>query len=333
MTEPKTPPHHTPKGFRNPPGSPRRTTTFRDMVRFMARRWSKDREMPELPDGHRVPEDEARTQLAALNGRDSLTWLGHASFLVRLGGRTILTDPYLTDFASPLAFTGPRRFVPPGISIENLPPIDALLLSHNHYDHLDLRSIARIPGKERLLAVVPLGLGRYFRRRGYQRVREVDWHDRVDLGGVTITALPAIHFSRRGLFDRNKSLWLSAAIESDAQRLYFSGDTAHGPVFKEIGARYGPFDLAMVGIAAYLPRRIMHASHTNPEEAVRLGLDIGARILVGMHWGTVVLTDEPAFEPPGWFRRAATEAGFDEDRAWLMRIGESRALPAPWPGN
>lgn len=327
------PHHHTGKGFRNPPGSPERKAGFLDMARFMWRRMTAADRRPEAPAGHVVPEAEALAMLAALEGRDSLTWLGHASFLIRAGGTTILTDPYLTDRASPTTWMGPRRFVPPGISITKLPPIDIVLLSHNHYDHLDTRTLDRLPGRERIAAVVPLGLGGYFRERDFGAVHEVDWHQSVSLGGVTVTALPAIHFSRRGPFDRNKTLWMSAAISWPGQRLYFSGDTALGPVFRDIGARHGPFSAALVGIAAYLPQAIMKASHATPEEAVELGRDIGAETLVAMHWGTVVLTDEPPFEPPARFRRAAAEAGYGAERAWLMRIGESRPLPKPWPTN
>ena len=325
--------HHTTDGFRNPPGSPERTATFGDMARFMWRRLVLSRDAPGIPDGHVLDEATALADLAGLDGQDTLTWLGHAAFLIRTGGKTILTDPYLTDYASPTTLRGPKRFVPPGISIARLPPVDAIVLSHNHYDHLDLRTLDALPHRERIVAIVPLGLGHYFRTRGYGDVREVDWHDQVMLGEVTVTALPAIHFSRRSLFDRNKTLWMSVAIASPTQRIWFGGDTAHGPAFDKIGARYGPFSAALVGIGAYLPRIIMHATHTTPEEAVQLGLDIDARLLVAMHWGTVMLTDEPPFEPPGRFRAAAAKAGLDEDRAWLMRIGETRVLPREWPGN
>ena len=328
-----SPYHHTAQGFRNPPGSPARTASVGDMASFFWRRLSASRRMPEVPQGHALGEAAARAGFEALEGADSITWLGHASFLIRLAGKTIITDPYLTDYASPVVGNGPRRFVPAAIAIERLPPIDALVLSHNHYDHLDLRSVERLAGKDRMVVIVPLGLGSYFRERNYGDVREVDWHDRVDLGGITVTALPAIHFSRRTLFDRNKTLWMSVLIESDKSRVYFSGDTAYGPVFKEIGARYGPIDYGLLGIGAYLPRKIMHASHATPEEAVMLGRDIEAKTLVGMHWGTVVMTDEPAFEPPVRFEAAARTAGYAPAQTWLMKIGETRPLGGAWPGN
>jgi len=144
-----------------------------------------------------------------------------------------------------------------------------------------------------------------------------------ELDGVAITALPAIHSSRRDYDDIDRSLWMGAMIESGTSRVYFSGDTGYGPVFAEVGERYGPFDLALVPIGGYVPEAVMKNAHTNPEEAVALGLDLRAEVLLGHHWGTVVLTDEPPFEPPRRFRAA----GFSEDRLWLLRIGETRALP------
>ncbi|MEE8545035.1 MAG: MBL fold metallo-hydrolase, partial [Alphaproteobacteria bacterium] len=325
--------HHTATGFRNPPGSPAREAGFGDMVSFIWRRFNSDKNPPAVPPGHVVEEAQALARLAELEGHDTLTWLGHAAFLIRTPRQTILTDPYLSDYASQLSIAGPRRFVAPVIGISKLPPIDILILSHNHYDHLDIRTLDALPGKERMVVIAPLKLGAYFLERGWRDVRELDWHDTTDIGEVTVTALPAIHFSRRTPFDTNKSLWMSVAISSPTQRLFFSGDTALGPVFRDIGARYGPFSAALIGIGAYLPRVIMKATHSTPEEAVRLGLEVGAHRLVAMHWGTVVLTDEPPFEPPGRFAAAARAAGFDDERAWLMKIGESRVLPREWPRN
>lgn len=323
--------HHGAHGFRNPLGSPERKAGLADMASFFWRRLARPSELPEPPPGHAIGEAEALARLTELDGQDTLTWLGHAAFLIRTGGKTIITDPYLTDYASPVTFMGPRRYVPPGISLAKLPPVDVLIASHNHYDHLDARTIEALPAKERTLVIAPLGLGRFFRTRGYAQVRELDWHQSTTIGEVTVTALPAIHFSRRGLFDRNKTLWMSLAIASPTQRLYFSGDTAYGPVFRALGARYGPFDAAMIGIGGYLPRTIMGATHATPEEAVRLGLDLAARILVAMHWGTVVLTDEPPFEPAERFARAAQAAGLRHERAWLMKVGETRVLPRAVP--
>jgi N-acyl-phosphatidylethanolamine-hydrolysing phospholipase D len=323
--------HHTGAGFRNPPGSPVPGGDGAAWRRFFWRRffWRRfaSRGEVELPNGHVLPQTEALAGIADGRGdRDRLTWLGHASFLLRLEGRTILTDPYLSAYASPLPRVGPRRFAPPGLPVERLPAIDILLLSHNHYDHLDLSTIGLLAGKEQVAAVVPLGLGRYFRARGYARVHELDWHQELRLGELSITALPAIHFSKRTPFDRNRTLWTGYALQGRSRRVYFAGDTAYGPVFEELGRQLAPFDLALLPIGAYEPRLLMQGSHATPEEALQIAGDLRARRIVGMHWGTIRLTDEPPFEPPVRFRAAASAAGYGEDRAWLMRIGETRAL-------
>jgi L-ascorbate metabolism protein UlaG (beta-lactamase superfamily) len=277
-----------------------------------------------------LPAAEAAAALAAA-GPGSLTWLGHASFLIRTGGLTILTDPFLSDYAGPVPGLGPRRYVPPGIPLEQLPNIDAVLISHNHYDHLDARSIERISSnaKGTAVAVVPKGLGSFFASRGYSDLRELGWGEGTLLGkspscSVSFSCLPCIHFSGRTPFDRNATLWASWSIASPSLKLFFAGDSGYGPVFKETGAQHGPFDLALLPIGAYEPASIMRPVHLDPEQAVAAGRDLGARTLVAMHWGTIVLTDEPPFEPARRFRAAADRAGFPAGRAWIMKIGETR---------
>ncbi len=329
----KTPWHHLPDGrFRNPPGSPNRTAGLRDMLPFMERMFRHSFRDIEIPDHHVVPREQARgalnKALAPGNAdRGVVTWLGHASFLLRIGGKTILTDPYLTTYAGPVGF-GPRRYVPSGIAVRDLPPIDVLAISHNHYDHLDETALHRLPGKDTMTVVAPLGLGDFFRERGFRFVVDMDWYQSLTLNDLTIKALPCIHWSRRSGLDTNRSLWAAFSFEGPQGRVFFGGDTAYGPVFEEIGTREGPFDLALIGIGAYEPRAIMKASHANPEEAVQIGIDIGARTLVGMHWGTVILTEEPPFEPPERFVAAGRERGFADDDIWIMRIGETRFLPS-----
>ena len=325
--------HHLPDGrFRNPPGSPRRYTTTADLFRFMYRHWRNRAPRVTVPPGHVLSPEQVRRQLQQHAASDSITWLGHACFLIRLGGRTLLTDPYLGETAGPAGF-GPKRFVAPALAVEALPPIDLLLVSHNHYDHLDAPTLAALARRDAPEVLAPLKLGPLLRGFGFNRVHELDWYHSRAYDGIEVEAVPAVHFSRRTAFDRNRTLWTGFAIRTQGQNIYFSGDTAYGAVFREIGARLGPFDLAMVGIGAYLPRRIMQSSHTTPEEALQLAGDLRAGTVLGMHWGTVVLTDEDPFEPPQRFRQAAEALGLGPERAWLMAIGETRPLPERWPRN
>ena len=337
MTAYKRRDHHKSGGFRNPPDHYFPDRRFSRVGRweywsFMLRRVVKASKPPPVPVDHVIAEDLALAGLVAHQGADSITWLGHAAFLLRLQGVTVLLDPYLGARASPVGIMGPKRFVPPAIAPERLPPIDVMAVSHNHYDHLCVPTLARLNGGERTTAIVPLGLKRYFLNRPWASVHEVDWGDSVRVGEVTMTAMPALHWSRRGMWDVNRTLWVSYVIASPQLKIYFTGDTGYGPMFQRIGESHGPFDLALVPIGSYQPASIMRRHHTTPEEAVNIGRDAGARAMVGMHWGTVILTDEPPFEPPERFRAAAALAGYAPENAWVMRIGETRALK-PWPGN
>ena len=319
--------HHLPDGtFRNPPGSPVPGGTPADWRGFFYRRLLERAPPPPIPAGHVLSPDAALAGLAAANGADSITWLGHACFLIRLQGRTLLTDPYLTRRASPFAWFGPERIAGPGLPPELLPPIDVLLLSHNHYDHLDLRAIDRLRGKGGTTVVMPLRLTRYLDTDPFAGAMELDWLQRVEVGGLGITAVPAIHFSKRGLFDRNASLWCGFHLQAQQRAVLFTGDTAYGPVFAETAPLLAPPDLALVPIGAYEPRLLMQGSHCTPEEGVGIGRDWGARRLCGMHWGTIQLTDEPPFEAPERFKAAAVAAGYQEREAWALAIGETRAL-------
>ena len=319
--------HHLPDGtFRNPPGSPERGGTSAEWRSFLWRRLVDPPPLPAIPDGHVLPATTALAQLAAADGRDSVTWLGHASFLIRIGGRTLLTDPYLTERASPFAWFGPKRLAGPSLTADQLPPVDVLLLSHNHYDHLDLRALGGLGDPATIRAVMPLRVSRYVDAGRYAQTIELDWLQTAEVAGVRITALPAIHFSKRGLFDRNASLWCGFLLEAGGRRILFTGDTAYGPVFAETAGKVAPPDLALVPIGAYEPRNLMRGSHCTPEEGVSIGREFGARRLCGMHWGTIQLTDEHPFEPPQRFRAAAQAAGYAEDDAWTLAIGETRIL-------
>lgn len=322
------PSHHLSNGrFQNPPGSPHHIARVSDFASFIYKQLTSGWKTPKVPKGHVIPARQARQNVDRHRGHEAITWLGHASFLFQLQGQTILTDPFLSARAGIAGILGPRRFAGPGLPVTQLPPIDVILLSHAHYDHLDIQTLQAIPNKERIEVVVPLRVAPLVRACGFKRVYELDWYDRISFAGIEYTALPAIHFSRRSLWDENKTLWASFSIRTPLHHLYFSGDTAYGKVFDEIGARMGPFDLALIGIGAYEPRRIMRPVHAAPEEAVQIGLDIRASTLVAMHWGTIVLSTEPPFLPPERFKNAGIDAGIPEDKLWVLKIGETRALP------
>ncbi len=331
-----TPPwHHMDDGtFCNPRGSPKRSLgRMKHAGPFFFEMLKRGARKVEIPDGHVVPRDLATRALQSHMAMpdDFLTWLGHAAFLIRIGGLTVLTDPYLTSNAGP-AGLGPKRFVKCGVPMSDLPRIDVLVVSHNHYDHLDEKALALLPHKSHMTVIVPLKLGSFFRERGFTNVVELDWHESHDIKGVSVTALPVVHWSRRSGFDTNKTLWAGFKLTTKDHNLFFGGDSGYGPVFEEIGAQYGPFDTALLGIGAYEPRQMMKASHATPEEAVQMALDLKARRVVGMHWGTVLLTVEPPFEPPARFRAAGDAQGFAHDDVWIMSIGETRPLRG-WPSN
>lgn len=260
------------------------------------------------------------------------TWIGHATFLIQIGGCNVLTDPMWGDRASPVPFIGPRRHVPPAMALDLLPPIDVVLQSHNHYDHLDdrtVRALARAhPGA---VWLVPLGLAPFVRRRGARHVSELDWWEAGLAGPLTVTSAPAQHFSGRGPTDRNRTLWCSWVLRAGSRAVYFGGDSGFHPQFAAIGSRLGPFDATLLPIGAYEPRWFMRPVHMNPEEAVQAYRDLtdggaNAAVFVGMHWGTFRLTDEPLDEPPRRTRAAWAAAGLQPDQLWVPRHGETRRL-------
>jgi N-acyl-phosphatidylethanolamine-hydrolysing phospholipase D len=320
------PKHHTQNGFRNYPVIPDPPPVD---AAFYFRRIRDSFFLPDVPDEHYLPDKDAISQFQQLNGENSITWLGHATFLIRLNGMTILTDPFLTEFASPLWEFGPRRYVQPGIGLDNLPPIDLVVVSHNHLDHLDAQTVESLKGKEKIHVFVPLGLKLFFKDRGYTNVEELDWNERASYRGIELAALPVVHFSGRGLNDKNKTLWCSWSISSQSGKVFFSGDTSYSSTtFKTIGKEYGPFDLGIVSIGAYKTRKYGPESHLTPEEAVKVALETKSNIAVAMHWGTIGLSDEPPWEPPIRFKKSAQDNGISSDQTWVMKIGETRRLPS-----
>jgi N-acyl-phosphatidylethanolamine-hydrolysing phospholipase D len=260
--------------------------------------------------------------------RLTLTWVGHSSLLLQIDGINILTDPIWSERASPFQFAGPRRWVAPGIDFDALPPVDIVLQSHNHYDHLDDVTVRRLAHAYPSASwILPLGLASFVAQRGVRNVTELDWWQEHAAGSLRIAATPAMHFSARGFGDRGNTLWCGFAISgAGGKRVFFAGDTGFHPEFGTIAERYGPFDLALLPIGAYEPRWFMRYLHMNPEEAVEACHALGARVMVPIHWGTFKLTDEAMDEPPARARRAWQAAGLATDGYRQLAHGETLVL-------
>ncbi len=318
------PKHHTKTGFQNHPFV--ETAAPKGMTFYLRRFWGSIT-TPVIPEGHVLPAKESIQLLNSIEG-DRISWLGHATFLMRASDVTILTDPFLTEYASPVSWAGPRRFVEPGITLENLPQIDVVVVSHSHFDHLDDETVRSLKNKENIHVVVPLGLKSFFVERGYEKVSELDWGEAVTVKGIKITSHPAVHDSARSISDHNKTLWSSWVIESPQKRVFFAGDTGYSKsIFRRIGEKHGSFDYAIVPIGAYEPRELMWMSHVTPQEAVFIGNDLRANTLIASHWGSVSsLSDEPLFDPPKHLKQSGVENGFNESDLWIMKVGETRPL-------
>jgi N-acyl-phosphatidylethanolamine-hydrolysing phospholipase D len=261
----------------------------------------------------------------ARHSEATATWIGHATVLVRHDSVAYLTDPAWSERAGPFGAFGARRFVAPAVALAELPRIDFVVISHNHYDHLDLRTLTELHRLQpKLQFFVPLGNGKLLRAEGIDGVTELDWGESAGVGNVRVHCLPSRHWSARGMRDENRALWSSWAVIGPARRVYFSGDTGFFPGFAEIGRRLGPFDLAALPIGAYEPAEMMQPVHLNPEEAVAAARALGAQRTLAIHWGTYDLTDEPLGEPPVRFRAALAAAGLEAERGWVLRIGETR---------
>ena len=287
-----------------------------------------------------VPVDHQR--ISQRQHAPVVTWLGHVSVLLQLGGLNVLTDPTLSDFAGPYGRFGAPRMVPAPLRADRLPPIDVLLISHNHYDHLcDATLRAMVASNQRPQIFVPLGLKSWFDARNIQNVTELDWWDHADVTSdrdgkalpqpIRIHMTPAQHWSRRTPFDTNASLWGGYMVEmkpgaSDAWRFLFPGDTGYSADFKAIRQRLGAVDFLALPIGAYLPRDFMKNMHVNPADAVQLMLDLDAKQAMGVHWGTFKLTQEAFDHPPRDLALALKERGISQDKVWLLRHGETRAI-------
>ena len=321
----ETPYHHLENNmFRNPEGSPELSPDKKFSYSTFIK--EKRKIKVEIPKSHVLDKGDALKNIKNLRGDDYITWIGHATFLIKLGDTTIITDPYFSENAGPLIF-GPKRYVEPAIELNNIPETNLVLLTHNHYDHLDYETIKNFPFKNSKV-LTPLKLSKYFIKNGFSSVKEMDWYEEIKVNDLLITFLPAIHWSKRTLTDKNKTLWGSFLIEYKGIKLFFACDTGYGNIYKKLGEKFGPIDLAFINIGAYDFRPMFEKSiyHATPEEALNIGKDLKSKKVLGIHWGTILLSLEDPFEPPVRFKNAAEEYGFNKNDAILFKIGESRTL-------
>ena len=323
----KKPYHHLPDGtFRNPEGSPKRDNN----IKWSYKIFNAERKKIKInfPNDHVIPRNEVLKNLHENKDEDYIAWIGHATFLIKLGNTTIITDPLFSENTGPLIF-GPKRYVDPAVKLAEIPKTDLLLLTHNHYDHLDASAIRNFPHKDAKV-LLPLKLSKYFKR--YKDVNELDWYDEVQVNkDIKVTLLPAVHWSKRSLWDTNKTLWGNFLIEHKGKKILFACDTGYGNIYKELGEKYGPIDITFINIGAYnfypmMPVKDKSVYHTNPEEALRIGKDLKSKKVIGMHWGTVVLSLEPIMEPRTRFKDSAKDFGYSKNDAVLFKIGELKKL-------
>jgi len=315
---PGAPSHRVEGGFRNPSPAFQRASGTARFKFLWGRTWA-----PARPSD--VPRHDNDGAALRANGTDpTITWIGHATVLIQLQGSNILTDPHWGGRASPVSWAGPKRLQSPGLAFESLPTIHAVLISHDHYDHLDLDTVRRLAATHDPVFVVPLGVKGWFEEQGISRVVELDWWGAYEHRGLRIVCTPAQHFSQRSLWDSNTRLWASWAIMGSDRRFYFSGDTGYFDGFREIGARLGPFDLTAMAIGAYMPPSIMRSVHLTPEEAVQAHQDLRGMTLVGIHWGTFDLAEEPLEEPPARMLAEASRRALAPEQAWILKLGETR---------
>ena len=325
--------HHRPDGFNN-----NYIDNWRkDQPNFLKWQWDKLTNPMPAQDASRVKVVTPDLAYIKANRRDAaVTWIGHSTALWQLGGLNILTDPHFTERASPVSFAGPERLVALPLQLADLPRIDVVLISHNHYDHLNVRSVQMLnqqPGGPPLF-VVPLGVDLWMRAEGIINVQRMDWWDKLPIktpeGEIEVHFVPAQHWSSRAPWDRNASLWggfvAHAKVNNAPYSMFFAGDTGYSKDFVDIAAKFGGFDFAQIPVGCYLPRWFMKDQHVNEEEAVQIHLDVKSKFSMGVHWGTFRLCDEPIDAPLDGLPKARKKLGVSDDAFVLFSLGETRVL-------
>ncbi len=325
-----TKPHRTSAGFRNSDGNTINPGVF-DVIRLYWDMWWTARPPvpPEL--NPRVPD---LGYLQENRSENSMTWIGHSTLLLQVAGLNVLTDPMFSDHAAPYAWMGHKRRVQPAMSIEELPSIDVVVISHDHYDHLDEASVKSIAAKFNPLFIVPLGVDAMLRDWGVTNVRALDWWEQVDVATKTgvqvqIHCVPAHHWSKRGMFSANQTLWAGYVIKSGEFGMLFAGDTGYSQDYKAIGAKFPALDMAILPVGSWAPRWFMQAQHVDPAEAIQIHKDLGAKRSIGVHWGTFDLSTELIDAPRTEVPKALAAAGVSPDDFILLQNGETAMWRPP----
>jgi len=305
--------HFDGKKFINPGGVP--PMGFKDLFKWMRTRQRV--EWKELKESDYGPPPAERVVGDSL----VVTFVNHSTFLIQTQGLNILTDPVWSERASPVPFAGPKRMRPPGIRFEDLPKIDIILLTHNHYDHLDIKTMQKLSSAFSPKIYCPLGVGRYLERKGIFNISEMDWWDEIRIDStLSLICTPAQHFSGRGMFDRDRTLWAGFALQTEKGSIYYSGDTGYGDFFKEIAQRISPIRLSFLPIGAYKPEWFMSPIHNSPEDAVRIHQILKSPKSIGMHFGTFPLADDGMEEPAAELRKVLEKEGIPEGEFIVLNL-------------
>ena len=288
--------------------------SFRDFLK-----WTFTNKKPELV---AIDSSDEWKELDS-GSTDYMVWIGHATYLINKDNLTILTDPVFSKRASPVRFAGPKRLIPPAVPIDKLPKIDVITVSHNHYDHLDLRSLKKIyKANPNAIFLVPKGDKRRLERRGIENVIEFLWWEEIEIKGSKFTFTPVQHWSARGIADRNKSLWGGWFMNLKTETIYHAGDTGYSKDFIETKKRLGSPSISLIPVGAYAPRWFMKTNHVNPPEAIQIAIDLESERNFGMHWGTFQLTDEEILEPPKLLKESLRDQGLPDNFFNILRPGQ-----------
>lgn len=321
----QTPAHHTDDGFRNP-WPTYSEHGFSDFVKWKRERSKSGKSQhPDSLKFEFVPNDGSF--LRDNSDRFTVTWISHSTILFQIGGLNILTDPMWSDRASPVQWFGPQRYTPPALKIDDLPPIDVVVISHDHFDHLDKSTIKQLGNRPHYF--VPLRIGNILNKWGIDNWTELDWWESAEYREAEFSCVPSQHFSARSPFGSNRTLWCGWVIKSPQADVCFIGDSGWFPGFKEIGDKYGPFDLAALPIGAYLPKWFMSPVHVDPSQALDACFDLRADRMIAHHWGTFGLADDSPGLAPKMFREEVSRRKLDPAKFFLLRHGETQIIELP----